>query len=196
MRWFTSDTHFCHKNIIRLCDRPFADVDEMNEAIIANWNAVVAPEDTVYHLGDVALGQWVEWDSILTRLNGRKAIVVGNHDRIFTKEKERMKERFAPLYAKWFSGGVCTNMVEFPLSDGTVVNLSHFPYDGDNHDADRFTDVRLPDYGVPLIHGHTHSDKIFSRSKAGTLQIHVGMDSFNYTPVSEDQIITLMRNYE
>ncbi|MEJ7707010.1 MAG: hypothetical protein WKF82_06805 [Nocardioidaceae bacterium] len=55
--YFTSDTHFSHANIIRLCNRPFADVDEMDEAIIERWNATVTSADTVYHLGDVALGQ-------------------------------------------------------------------------------------------------------------------------------------------
>ena len=54
--WFTSDPHFGHANIIRFCDRPFDDVQAMNDALVHRWNAVVQPEDTVYVLGDVALG--------------------------------------------------------------------------------------------------------------------------------------------
>ena len=54
--WFTSDTHFSHCNIIKYCNRPFKDVDEMNKILIQNWNNVVRPDDIVWHLGDFALG--------------------------------------------------------------------------------------------------------------------------------------------
>jgi calcineurin-like phosphoesterase family protein len=53
--FFTSDTHFNHKNIIKLCNRPFTSIEEMNEKIIENWNNIVKPEDIVWHLGDFAL---------------------------------------------------------------------------------------------------------------------------------------------
>jgi len=82
-RFFTSDTHFGHARIIELCGRPFKDVSHMNETLIHNWNNVVGEDDTVYHLGDVALGAWVDWDKSLSRLNGHKILVVGNHDRLF-----------------------------------------------------------------------------------------------------------------
>ena len=104
MRFFTSDTHFGHRNILKYTDRHlrYRDVDHMNEEIVHAWNSQVGPDDEVYHLGDVALGPWVEWDSILTRLNGFKILVVGNHDRIFRGEKDKQRERFAEHYAKWF----------------------------------------------------------------------------------------------
>lgn len=57
MQFFTSDTHFFHKDLLGDSDfapRPFASVDEMNQTIIDNWNARVAETDTVYHLGDIA----------------------------------------------------------------------------------------------------------------------------------------------
>jgi len=54
--FFTSDTHFNHANIIKFCDRPFKDVELMNETLIANWNRVVGLDDTVFHLGDFCLG--------------------------------------------------------------------------------------------------------------------------------------------
>lgn len=78
--FFTSDTHFNHANIIRFCNRPFNDVEQMNETLIANWNRVVQPEDTVFHLGDFCLGGSVEWTKILNRLNGKIYLILGNHD--------------------------------------------------------------------------------------------------------------------
>ena len=80
--FFTSDTHFNHANVIQYCGRPFASVDEMNREMIARWNSTVGPDDTVYHLGDFALGKFAKAAPILHRLNGaRKILVLGNHDR-------------------------------------------------------------------------------------------------------------------
>lgn len=78
--WFTSDTHFGHKNILVHDKRPFATIEEMDEALIANWNSVVAPNDDVWHLGDFAYRSSKEPEQYLTRLNGRINIVWGNHD--------------------------------------------------------------------------------------------------------------------
>jgi calcineurin-like phosphoesterase family protein len=77
--FFTSDQHFDHKNIIKYCHRPFANVDEMNEALVEKHNAIVTNYDTVYHLGDFCFsGKGKSW---LDRLNGRKHILIkGNHD--------------------------------------------------------------------------------------------------------------------
>jgi calcineurin-like phosphoesterase family protein len=76
--FYISDTHFDHANIIRLCNRPFKNVDEMNETMMERWNAVVSDDDTVYHLGDFAwksskVAQWTH------RLKGRIIYVRGNH---------------------------------------------------------------------------------------------------------------------
>lgn len=80
--FFTSDTHFNHANVIKYCTRPFDSVEEMNREMITRWNAVVGPEDTVYHLGDFALGKASEWPIIFRQLNGGKKILIrGNHDR-------------------------------------------------------------------------------------------------------------------
>lgn len=197
MRFFTSDTHFGHRNIIKYSNRPFDDVNHMNEVLIKNWNETVGPEDTIFHLGDVALGPWEAWDGILTRLNGYKILVVGNHDRIFKGEKPKMQERFAEHYARWFHE-VHHNYSTI-LSDGTEVWLSHFPYEADHMDKARYMEFRLPDKGVPLIHGHTHAeyaakgdDARVSRSAAGTPQIHVGQDAWNYHPVSEVEVIACL----
>ena len=52
--YFTADQHFSHAGIIGLCKRPFRSIEEMDEAMIANWNTVVGPDDDVWHLGDFA----------------------------------------------------------------------------------------------------------------------------------------------
>lgn len=69
--FFTSDTHFYHGNVIRFCNRPFENVEMMNETIISNWNNTVGLDDTVFHLGDFCLGGSAEWTKILDRLNGQ-----------------------------------------------------------------------------------------------------------------------------
>ena len=83
--YFWSDTHWCHKNAIRYCDRPYADVQEMNEALIENNNAIVKPNDIVYHLGDFAFCRGDVIKKILSRLNGEKHFIYGNHDKEILK---------------------------------------------------------------------------------------------------------------
>ena len=78
--FFTSDTHFNHNNILTYCPRPWATVEEMNEGLIENWNHTVGPGDTVYHLGDFAMGDRTMVPNILSRLNGHIILVRGNHD--------------------------------------------------------------------------------------------------------------------
>lgn len=196
MRRFTSDTHFGHRNIINLSNRPFNDVTHMNEMLVVNWNTVVCPDETVFHLGDVALGPIRESLQYIKRLNGTKFQIVGNHDRNFYLAKRsgglEPYEWDDEYMAAGFSD-VKSNL-HITLSNGMDVNLSHFPYDGDSHDGDRFTGARLPDDGRVLIHGHTHSTgNPVSRSKAGTLQIHVGVDAWGFRPVSEDEVIDLIQ---
>lgn len=194
MRFFTSDTHFGHKRIIELCDRPFKDVDEMNEAIIQNWNEIVGEDDTVFHLGDVALGTIADSLPLVGRLNGHKFLVIGNHDRLFQPERlsDKQRERWEGEYDKVFEYSSPSLEIEI---NGEAVMLSHFPYDGDSHGEDRHSGERLDDKGVPLIHGHTHQNKRISRSARGTLQVHVGMDAWGYRPVSEDTIANIIKNH-
>lgn len=90
MQFFTSDTHFFHKDLLGMSDfapRPFTSVEEMNQTIIDHWNARVNPGDTVYHLGDIALyfthpaslsNQAV--GDVLSQLNGHLELIKGNHD--------------------------------------------------------------------------------------------------------------------
>lgn len=75
-----SDTHFGHANIIRYCNRPFASVEEMDEIMIKLWNETVSNKDVVLHLGDLGLGNKEYISSIVKRLNGKKILIMGNHD--------------------------------------------------------------------------------------------------------------------
>ena len=79
-----SDTHFCHANIIKYCNRPFENADLMNKVLIENWNNVVNKDDVVLHLGDITAGAGKLKDQrtqeIISQLNGKKIFVRGNHD--------------------------------------------------------------------------------------------------------------------
>src|SRR3990167_7898211 len=80
--WAISDNHFFHSNIIlpTYSNRPFKHVDEMNEAMIENWNAKVAPDDTIRVIGDFSFGSAEKTANVLRRLNGTKILIEGNHD--------------------------------------------------------------------------------------------------------------------
>ena len=78
---YIADMHFDNDSIIAYDNRPFDSVEEMNEALIANWNRVVTdPEDLTWILGDFCAGDAARWRELLSRLNGRKALILGNHD--------------------------------------------------------------------------------------------------------------------
>jgi calcineurin-like phosphoesterase family protein len=86
--WFTADTHFGHLNLIEYCNRPFINTDEMDEKLIDNWNSLVTPKDTVWHLGDFAFGKGVTVErvaAIYERLHGNKYFIEGNHDALLKR---------------------------------------------------------------------------------------------------------------
>lgn len=78
--FLVSDTHFGHANIIKYCDRPFENTEEMDKFIIRKWNETIGPEDTVFHLGDIGFGSREYIAAIVSQLNGYKHLVRGNHD--------------------------------------------------------------------------------------------------------------------
>ena len=80
-RYIIADTHFGHANIIQYANRPFRDVSHMNEMLIRNWNETVQSDDLVYSLGDFTLSRRIEViENLVGRLNGRKILIMGNHD--------------------------------------------------------------------------------------------------------------------
>ena len=81
MEYVIADMHFNHNNIIKYCNRPFENVQEMNEYIISKWNEDVSKNDIIYVLGDVGFGSTENLGNIINRLNGNKILILGNHDR-------------------------------------------------------------------------------------------------------------------
>ena len=84
MIYFTADTHFGHANIIKMCERPYSNVEAMNEAMIAAWNERVHGNDTVYIIGDMFF-RCADPESILKRLKGKKRLIVGNLEPLFSQ---------------------------------------------------------------------------------------------------------------
>lgn len=88
MIYYTGDLHLGHANVIRLCGRPFQTVEEMDEALIANWNRRVGAKDSVYILGDLIFRADRPPEEYLQRLNGKKHLIIGNHDRGWLRRPE------------------------------------------------------------------------------------------------------------
>jgi calcineurin-like phosphoesterase family protein len=180
---------------MRYCGRPFFTVAAMDEEMIRRWNEVVAPEDIVYHLGDVAMKvQAIE--RILPRLHGRKILIVGNHDLIYpyflkTRGKkfvEEMSDRYKKAgFEQILPSGTILKIES--LSGIQKARLSHFPtkntlsYHDAKHDA-----ARPEDNGLLNICGHVHQSWL----KRGN-NINVGVDVWNFTPVSLVEVVNLWR---
>lgn len=140
MIYFTSDTHYGHANIIKYSERPFKDTVEMNETMIRNWNEIVKPGDQIYHLGDFGFMQEPELDKILSRLNGQKFLIWGNHDQVIKKSKA-LQAHFA-----W-----CRDYyeikTEYEGKDQKIV-LCHYP----------MVSWNKMHRGSWMVHGHCHGN--------------------------------------
>jgi calcineurin-like phosphoesterase family protein len=177
MIYFTSDPHYWHTNIIKMCDRPFASVEEMNEALIANWNAVVGDADTVYVLGDFAFAGTTKIVPILSRLKGRKYLIKGNHDWRYKDDRW--------IEFGFFAAFPSLTMYNMDVPGG-IIKLSHFPYVGGGDHGEykeRYVEHRLHDEGAWLLHGHVHS-----AWKQNGRMINVGVDQWSMRPVSLSEI--------
>ena len=183
--WFTSDLHLGHANIIRYCDRPFSDVDEMDVALVERWNETVAPDDTVWVLGDVALGRISESLALVAQLNGTKLLLAGNHDRCWSGHARRA-EGWTERYLG--AGFAAVEQGSLKLTVGNYSVLAcHFPYRGDSHDEDRYINERPIDMGEWLVHGHVHE-----RWRQRGRMINVGSDAWNFRPVEAETLVALI----
>lgn len=196
MRYFTSDWHIGHRNILSLGDgRPFSSLEEMHSTLLKKAREVVGPEDEFYVLGDIALGNFEESLKVLEQFPGRKFLVPGNHDKIFPKLNSQSRiERFRPMYeSAGFEVLGLSEVLDFEVDGETVkVRLAHMPYSSERYSAreDRLAFARPFDDGLWLIHGHTHSS---SKESENSREIHVGVDANDWAPVSEETIIDRLR---
>lgn len=191
--FFTSDPHFFHANVIRYCNRPYATVEEMNEALIGNWNSVVGPDDTVYCLGDFSLAiRPVEIYS--SRLQGHKKLIPGNHDWCHAAHKKsKNPDKLARWVAKYQEHGweVLPIHSQLDIPGEAKINLCHMPYKGDSTD-DRYQQYRMVDDGRVLICGHVHQHWLTKRTPQGTLMVNVGVDVRNYVPISQEDLLKII----
>ena len=180
--FFTSDTHFGHSNIIKYCVRPFNNTNEMDEALINNWNVKVPKDGIVYHLGDFAWGSINYWEKIREQLNGEIILIYGNHDEKYLNNEHMYKlfKEVTPQKKIWI--------------DKTCIYMNHYPFlcfGGSYKGLD----------ATWQLFGHVHSNP---RSEEGLdhkrlvncfpTQYDVGVDNNNFTPISLDEVSKIIAN--
>ena len=193
MRYFTSDWHLGHGNILRYANRPFPTTGAMAAHLIARWNAVVADGDEVWILGDLAMGRIDESLPLVADLRGRVVLVPGNHDRCWAGWTHRRHSTSARQ--EWRERYLAAGIDEIvddpePLAIGDeLVALSHFPYQGsgDHTEEERYPEWRLQDRGGWLLCGHVH-DLFRQRGR----MVNVGADAWGGELVSERQVEDLI----
>lgn len=184
--FFTSDTHFVHPRVAEL--RGFASAAEHDDELVRRWNAVVRPRDTVWHCGDVGGGSATAVLDQVDRLNGTIHLVAGNHDQVWPGNRDAYKHQ-----RNWLGYFASVQSFACRKFAGVPINLSHFPYNGDHTPEDRHCEYRLADFGAPILHGHTHASSVITRSNASTaLQVHVGVDAWDFHPASWDDIVEVV----
>ena len=164
MIYFTSDSHFFHQNSIEFTGRPFKSIEEMGEGLIDNWNSVVTPKDSVYHLGDFSFGRFEKSLSIFNRLNGNKFLLKGNHcsKDICKLPWGWVKDTYG---LKW---------------EGEYIWLAHYPHMSWNRSY----------HGAVHACGHVHSkgEWWFHRNSCD-----VGVDYWNYYPVAISDFLSHLK---
>lgn len=172
--YLTSDTHFNHFNIIRYCSRPFSleeaqkDISferkqeitqQMNQAMIWNWNSVVSHEDLVIHLGDFSFGHP---ETIFNQLNGHIFLIRGNHDRQYYKWfKDKAK------YLELKIGGFNVLLKHTPLKYSIEGDFIEVPWDLDPEKYDF------------CLCGHVHEKWLWHG-----INFNVGVDVHDFKPIS------------
>lgn len=170
--YFTADMHLGHTNIIRYCGRPYTTVEEMDQALIRNWNAVVHRDDTVYVVGDFTMRPRAQ--DYLEQLKGHKILIVGNHD-YFARRASRcaLFDEVAPY-------------MQIRM-EGRRITLCHYPmleWQGSRESPEG------KEYGY-LIHGHIHNtvSPDYSILYRAPHALNAGVDINDYRPVTFDQLV-------
>jgi len=167
MDFFISDCHFGHQNIIKYMNRPFDSVSDMNECMIKSWNSVVKKEDKVFVVGDVFLCDKDESRKIMSRLNGYKVLIAGNHDR---SEKTMLEIGFDEYHRE----------MSYSFGDTGVALMKHYP----------LPDTLIKEKGFDfLIHGHLHCPP-----HVQGLKVNVAADIINFVPKDASYIHDILLN--
>lgn len=172
-KWFASDHHFYHKNIIKYCQRPFVSVDEMNRVMIERHNQAVSEDDEVWFLGDFAFAKLAPMRKIFDQLKGKITLVAGNHDNL---------REVADL-----GFGNIIKSAELEIS-GQSVKVSHYPYFNPDAKDLRYEERRPSNEGGWLLHGHVHE-----KWKVEGKQINVGVDVWNFYPAHIETIEQIIK---
>lgn len=175
-RWWTADAHFGHGNIIRYCNRPFRDIEHMNERLIAGILERTRPGDSLIHVGDFACrgneksveGLRLPWTFYADQIKARLVLLEGNHDK---QNKVKTVGRHLFCRIGHFSAFV-----------------SHLPTDNEDHDPLLMDYVRRTcDFAVC---GHVH-DSWTTKECNGILNVNVGVDAHRYRPISDDELLAV-----
>lgn len=163
--WFTGDTHFDHTNIIKYCNRPFKNVDEMNETIIERWNSKVNSYDDVYHVGDFAFRR-ESFEKFYPSLKGKIHLIRGNHDPGYHVIRDII-------------GNYLPDILELKINGFNLV-LCHYAMRVWNRSH----------YGSINLYGHSHGT-IAPTSQS----CDVGVDCWDFYPVTLSEIRDRMAKY-
>ena len=118
MRYYIADCHFFHRDLLDAMDRRnFGSVEEMNDYMIARWNAKVRPRDEVVILGDFSMGNAAQTTEIVAQLHGKLHLIIGNHDNRFLRSKQFDRERFVWIhpYAEMHDEGRKVVLCHYPM---------------------------------------------------------------------------------
>lgn len=172
--FFTADTHFGHENIMSFCKRPFKSIEEHDKALVDNWNSVVGSKDIVFHLGDFAFGDRKFVSKIVSQLNGKIWLILGNHD--YKNISKSMDELFWKV----------SNQTLIQIN-GQQILLNHYPflcYAG--------VYSKTPTW---QLYGHVHTGpKSIGKDDQRVyeltfpMQYDVGVDNNEYAPISFEKI--------
>jgi len=173
--WWTADLHLNHRKISTYAKRPFSSIEEMNEVLINNWNNLVKPNDLVYCLGDIGFYKKFTIQEVknqLNQLNGEIILIQGNHDCDKVINSGRFKEVHKLLTIFVHDEDVLSSMTR-------KVILCHYP----------LRSWESSHRGSFSFHGHSHGSLLPLGNS-----IDVGIDCFNYFPISYEQIKQRMKD--
>jgi len=175
--FFSSDHHFFHANIIKYANRPFADIEEMNFELISRHNKAVSNNDAIYFIGDFCFSTNISViTNIIRQLNGEKHFICGNHDGIMQHgEIKRLFKTFSTSPHKEIN-----IQDELEPSGKKSITLCHYAMRVWNKSH----------YGAYHLYGHSHGNL---PDDPNSLSLDIGVDCFNYAPISYTQIKQLMK---